>query len=117
MFSKDLFTSPRCRSSARSGQGEWTSREMIKLEGYVQTYGPGSRSRDRANRQHVRLIVHFVHAHLNTISLTNEFSHPGVLVDMQPNFLPVKRMEQNVIAINAQYFALDGLDAVSGFFI
>jgi hypothetical protein len=58
-----------------------------------------------------------MHVRLNTISLTNEFSHPGVLVDMQPNFLPVKLLDQNGIAFKAQYFALNGLDAVPGFFI
>ena len=45
-----------------------------------QMYGPASCSGEGANRKHVRLIVHF---RLNAISLTNEFSHPGVLVDIQ----------------------------------
>ena len=37
---------------------EWTSREMMKLEWRVKTYGPDSRSGEGANRQRVILIVH-----------------------------------------------------------
>jgi hypothetical protein len=49
--------------------------------------------------------------------LTNEFSYPSVLVDIQSDFLPIKPLDQKVIAVKAQHFALDGLDAVPGFFL
>ena len=95
--------------SARSGRAEWTSREMTKLEGCVQTSGPASCSGEGANRQRVILIVHL---HLNPITLLEFSHHLGGWFGMQMHFLTVRLSDVKVIPVNAQHFALDAIDAL-----
>jgi len=95
--------------SARSGRGEWTSREMTKLEGCVQTSGPPSCSGEGANRQRVILIVHL---HLNPITLLEFSHHLGGWFGMQMHFLTVRLSDVKVIPVNAQHLALDAIDAL-----
>src|SRR5262249_20600994 len=70
-----------------------------------------------AKRQHVYPMIHFVHFCLNTISSANRSAHLGGFIDMQPQFMTVKRLDQIVFAVNAQHFAFNGIDASQCFFI
>jgi len=87
---------------------EWTSREMMKLEWRVQTYGPDSRSGEWANRQRVILIVHL---RLNTITLLDFSYHLGSFICMHTYFLAVLHLDEIVPVFDAGQFALDRLRA------
>ena len=63
------------------------------------------------------LIIHFAYSRLNTVSLANTPTHLGGLVDRPPHFLPIKPLDDVVLAFNAQHFALDGSDALAHFLI
>src|SRR6267142_6345951 len=82
--------------------------------GRVRTYGPASRPCDirswgRADRQRVILIVHL---RLNPITFLEFSHHLGGWFGMQMHFLTVRPPDVKVFALNAQHFALDGVDAL-----
>src|SRR2546427_11589720 len=85
---------------------EWTSREMMKLEWRVKTYGPDSRLGEGANRQRVILIVHL---RLNAITLL-ELSHcQGLAIYMHTDFLAILVLDDIVPVIDVHQIPLDHL--------